>query len=470
MGIDILTLAAAKADKPKYEQPDWGSVSEFAEVLPETAFPLDSLTDEGWLITEPFLKTPVGGNAYIVNWNGTEYECPAEEVSIGGTVSMVMFGNEYAFNEEDPTQGVEPFIIAAVPPELAAEMGAYGIIMPLWEEALGDGDAVTISISEKSSEYHQIPAEYLEPTDKKKITITIAEDGTVTSDTPITVAEKMDMTELQGAVKIVDGATGEEYSACFATTGINFLGVPYITIGFIPAQDVRDTHGLSQSIHTLDWVAYGAGDRFVHSSVQSMPRCNGAEGSNFYLVWEPYGKDHQDEPSGNGGWRAYGLERFRAYLAPRWIKTETITVAEDTTSFEINTDHIEHEEFHHIDDVFIRMCTPASTSSGIVQAYLYGRYDSDGYVTATANSAISTKERYTLFRIKNVYGYLEMETTSGGDNASPATWKGMIPSSYMKVRGQFEKIIFRTASNDVVIPAGTTFEVWAANTWGDQYA
>jgi len=198
-----------------------------------------------------------------------------------------------------------------------------------------------------------------------------------------------------------------------------------------------------------------------------MPRCNGAQGVNYFLLWERYGEEIPNAPDGNGEWRAYELERYRSYLAPRWIKTETITVAEDTTEFTITTNHINHEGFQCIDDVFIRMCTPAATVSGSVQASLYGSYDSDGSISVTASSAILTRKAYTLFRIKNVHGYLEMETGDGGDGFLAATWRGMFPNNYMKVRGAFMKIVFRAAGSGATLPAGTTFEVWATNTMGD---
>ncbi len=468
MGLDILTLAASRTDKPKYEQPDWGAESTIVEVLPETKLLPESITEQGWMLMEPFTVTPAAGNKYIVYWNDIAYECVSYEIPISVDVSMLAIGSEDYILEEELTEGSAPFIIAVLPPVLSEEMGgAYGIILPLSDEVLEDVEAITISINEVSSEYHKIPAEYLEPTDKKKITITLAEDGTITSDTRYLIAASMDMTELQGAVKIVNSANGAEYSACFATTGVSILGLPYITIGYIPAIDVRDTGGLSQSIHTLDWIEYGGRERFVHSSVQTLPRSGDSAGDNLFLVWERNNNVSSDLPDGGGTWRSFGLERYRSYLAPHWIQTETITVTEDTEEFTISTDHINRDGFYRIDDVFIRMHAPAASVAGIVQALLYGQSDSDGHIAVTANNAIGTNERYTLFRVKNVHGYLELETNNGGDNASPATWRGIIPSSFMKVRGSFKKVTFKVVSSNAKIPAGTTFEVWATNTMGD---
>lgn len=469
---DITTLAEAVDSGTGSVQPDWNEndpaskayvqnrthwveIAE-TEILPEATYTIMSTDEPVAVIMSPV--TLVAGEAYTVTYNGTAYNCTAfsDEDGVG------VLGNAAALGEHLPSSDA-PFVVACVPDELAAEYGFYGMIYTL------DGATTfTLSIKGKGKVVHPLPKEYLgELRGQQQITITIAEDGTITSDTPYQVAANIDMSELQGAVKIVDSANGKVYSACFATTGLNIIGMPYITIGFIPAIDVRDTGGLSQSIHTLDWFRYSGSERFTHSSVQTMPRGGASPGENAFLIWEERGNGSTDNPDGGGTWRSYGLERYRSYLAPRWIKTETITVAEDTTEFTISTDHINSDEFYNIDEVFIRMCAPAATTTSAVQASLYGKNDSDGSISATANGAISTRKTYTLFRFKNVYGYLEIETGDCGDGFIAATWKGMFSNNYMKVRGPFKKVIFRTTTSGAAIPAGTTFEVWATNTMGD---
>lgn len=433
----------------------WTEITE-AELLPEATYTIMSTDEPIAVIMSPV--TLVDGENYTITYNGTAYICTAITDEDGNS----LVGNASALGEDFPTSD-EPFLIGCFTDALAAENGFYGMIFPL------DGsETFTLSIMGKSEVVHPLPKKYLgELRGQEQITITIAEDGTITSDTPYLVAAKIDMSELQGAVKIVNGANGAVYSACFATTGINLIGVPYITIGFIPAIDVRDTSGLSQSIHTLDWISYSGIDRFVHSSVQTLPRAGSTPGENFFLVWEGRNDASSDLPDGGGSWRSFGLERYRSYIAPRWIKTETITLTEDKTEFTISRDHLNRGEFYCIDEVFIRMCAPAATANSGVQLALYGVSDSDGTISATANNAITTRKTYTLVRIRNVYGYLEIEIGDGGDGFSAATWRGMFANNYMKVRGGFKKVSFRAINSSATIPTGTTFEVWATNTMGD---
>lgn len=433
----------------------WSEIAE-AEILPEETYTILNMAEPVAVIMSPL--TLVAGESYTITYNGTAYICTAFADEEGNS----LIGNASALDDQLPPTD-EPFLIGIFSEELAAENGFYGMILPL------DGsETFTLSIMGKSEVVHPLPKKYLgELRGQQQITITIAEDGTITSDTPYHVAAKIDMSELQGAVRIVNGDNGAVYSACFATTGINLIGVPYITIGFIPAIDVRDTSGLSQSIHTLDWISYSGIDRFVHSSVQTMPRSGSSAGDNLFLVWQRYGSGSSDMPDGGGTWRSYGLERYRSYIAPRWIKTETITLTEDKTEFTISRDHLNRGEFYCIDEVFIRMCAPAATANSGVQLALYGISDSDGTISATANNAITTRKTYTLVRIRNVYGYLEIEIGDGGDGFSAATWRGMFANNYLKVRGGFKKVSFRAINSGATIPTGTTFEVWATNTMGD---
>ena len=82
MGIDILTLAAARAGKgsggsaSKYKQPDWGVES--TEVLKEQHLLPEQANGMGFGIYEPLSNDLVVGEKYIVMWNDTEYTCIAK--------------------------------------------------------------------------------------------------------------------------------------------------------------------------------------------------------------------------------------------------------------------------------------------------------------------------------------------------------------------------------------------------------
>ena len=266
----------------------WTEVGEI-EILPEATYTILSADEPIAVIMSPV--TLVAGENYTVTYNGTSYTCPAFDDDDGN----VILGNGAAFASHLPSSDA-PFAIGRFTDEQAAEIGFYGMILPL------DGSTTfTLSIKGKGEVVHPLPKKYLgELRGQQHITIMIAEDGTITSDTPYYVAAKMDMSELQGAVKIVNSAAGEVYSACFAMSGINVIGLDYITIGFIPAIDIRDVSGLSQSIHTLDWFSYAGINQFAHSSVQTLPRCRSAESDSFFLVWEVNGNASSEGPDGGG--------------------------------------------------------------------------------------------------------------------------------------------------------------------------
>lgn len=150
MGIDILTLAAARAGKgggsaSKYKQPDWG-VEDGAEVLAESVIALE----DGQAMISAYTKIPTVGNVYTVNWNGTTYNCTAFEFNSG--VSVIALGNGAAFGREDTG---EPFAILATPEDMIEAAGAAGMLM-----ALDGSESVTLSITGEA--VHTIPEKFLE--------------------------------------------------------------------------------------------------------------------------------------------------------------------------------------------------------------------------------------------------------------------------------------------------------------------
>lgn len=118
------------------------------EVLPETV--LLGTTDELMEITVPFALTV--GETYAVEWNGAAYECVAQEFDTGDGV-FISLGDIGAM-EGNPTTG-EPFIVAALPEELAA-LGLYGLIIPL------DGSSeATVAIYSDGEGVHKLDNKYL---------------------------------------------------------------------------------------------------------------------------------------------------------------------------------------------------------------------------------------------------------------------------------------------------------------------
>lgn len=102
---------------------------EVTEILPTTEFVGED--DDGDGINDGFylFSTVEGvelGKTYTVNYNGTDYECTAQEMV--WEITFIVLGNMVINDGEDTG---EPFAIALLTPEIAAQMGVGGIGIPL---------------------------------------------------------------------------------------------------------------------------------------------------------------------------------------------------------------------------------------------------------------------------------------------------------------------------------------------------
>jgi hypothetical protein len=114
-----------------------------AEVLPET-----TIETEADIAAIPPLGL-MAGNDYVVRINGTEYTCTAFELEDDGLVAIAL-GNAKNMGGEDTG---EPFLLAELPPEYAAQAGFSVIIQPVSEELTLP---VTASISGKGVEIRKL--------------------------------------------------------------------------------------------------------------------------------------------------------------------------------------------------------------------------------------------------------------------------------------------------------------------------
>lgn len=99
--------------------------SEF-EAIVDTTLEIDPDMGQG------MLADPIGlvaGQKYTVTWNGVEYVSTAQPFD-GEGVPMVVLGDLSGLPGGGVSTG-EPFLIVEVPPEIAAEMGASGMVQPL---------------------------------------------------------------------------------------------------------------------------------------------------------------------------------------------------------------------------------------------------------------------------------------------------------------------------------------------------
>ena len=144
MGIDILTLAAARAGKgsggggSKYKQPEWGA--EEVVLLPETELAFAMNDDLGMDCAFVELSQALAADAsYAINFNGTVYNCKAiasesGEIVVGNVTALGGAGND------------EPFVLF--------DTGGMNIVIPL------DGSAsATMSVARET--VHEISAKYL---------------------------------------------------------------------------------------------------------------------------------------------------------------------------------------------------------------------------------------------------------------------------------------------------------------------
>ena len=122
--------------------------SEKAEILPETQLIVDDNDSSEYYFMEVVTAPIVGGDTYIVSYNGVEYPCAAVEMTEEGMTAYI-FGN-YALMSGAGDTG-EPFIAIVLPAEYAAAMGVGGMVMSI------DGSTpVTIGISGSSREVRKL--------------------------------------------------------------------------------------------------------------------------------------------------------------------------------------------------------------------------------------------------------------------------------------------------------------------------
>lgn len=123
-GADLLNADGIIKQEHLPEGYPYSEVSE-AFILPETSVDIDPDSGEGYIATQFEL---VVGQTYYVSYNGTDYECVCGTYELEG-VSFAVLGNIGAMTGGTDTG--EPFIVLVAPPEIAAQMGASGMLFGL---------------------------------------------------------------------------------------------------------------------------------------------------------------------------------------------------------------------------------------------------------------------------------------------------------------------------------------------------
>lgn len=158
----------------------------------------DGVNDAFYLFT-PWNVDPFVGGKHVVTYNGAAYEC--EGVAVPDMPDgCVTLGNLSLLGLEGGNADA-PFAMVCCPNALGPEFGTYGMLANI------DGaTSVTLSITGEATTIKRIDPEFLPP----QITLTIGDDGTVTSDTDFATAWAMTAAQLQAAITVKD--TGFYYA------------------------------------------------------------------------------------------------------------------------------------------------------------------------------------------------------------------------------------------------------------------
>lgn len=248
-------------------QPDWNENDEtspayvkgrthWKEISESDIYSEMTLAGEGgqFFITTPPLAELVAGTMVTVTYNGTDYECKVvdAELLVGVADMAFVFGNIGGMGLEGDNADA-PFVFMLLP---VGEDGLYGQVVGKDETAT----SVTFSIKGVSEVVHPLPKEYLgELRGQQQITITIAEDGTVTSDTSFETAWAMDAGELQTGILIHESSKykGDTYATpADVCKNEGPFGTSIILRVNNPAKDTSDSTD-SDDVRIIRWQSSG---------------------------------------------------------------------------------------------------------------------------------------------------------------------------------------------------------------------
>ena len=131
-------------DRPFYT--DGGMV----EILPECQPVYDEA--EGSFILVSNVPTFVVGESYVINWNGTEYECTAQDLSVVAP-GAVLLGNGTVMDMPGVVDNGEPFVI------IVAEENGTEMLIAM---DLGGATELTLSIYGNGEVVHKLDNKYLD--------------------------------------------------------------------------------------------------------------------------------------------------------------------------------------------------------------------------------------------------------------------------------------------------------------------
>lgn len=164
-------------------------------ILPETY-----LTNPGgaWLLLNPWENEIVSGQVYTITYNGTPYECKANPVTENGRTFHAL-GN-LALADLPGGNPNTPFCLIAIPNAQVETGGFYGMFL-----ATDNPDSVTLSVVGSRTSEGTPPVQY---------TITINQDGSVTTDLDSEKLSSMTDAQIQASVTVLeDNGKGYIYTS-----------------------------------------------------------------------------------------------------------------------------------------------------------------------------------------------------------------------------------------------------------------
>ena len=280
--------------------PEAGVTSNEITILRETALvPVEDDSSYLFVLSTPWENDMAAGNSYKVTYNGVVYDLKATKASdlMPDAVSGVVVLGNYSIMGMEGGDAKAPFCLAAYPNAAGAEMGGYAALVS------NDGaESVALSVTSYAS---------VAPAELPKITLTIDEDGNVTSDTPFETAWAMDTAHLQAAITVVStgtmlGADATSQSPAEVRRVVAGGAFKALQIAFVDYLLIGDVPQMHETTRYIYW--QNAGDKQLYlashtiSSLPSMDADHQTKTGTFYLRCV------------DGNWQAVGIDQLKADL------------------------------------------------------------------------------------------------------------------------------------------------------------
>lgn len=259
-------------------------------ILPETY-----LTNPGgaWLLLNPWEQDIVSGQVYTITYNGTPYDCKAVPVTENGRMFHAL-GN-LALADLPGGNPNTPFCLIAIPNAQVETGGFYGMLL-----TTETPDSVTLSVVGSRTSEVTPPVQY---------TITIDQDGVITTDLDSEKLSSMTDAQIQASVTVLED-TGKGY---IYTSGVDLVtrmevadaGIEWVQLRIGKIIDFGSGYVNSAIARYIDFMP-DAEPSLSTRWTESMPHMTHWDKGTAYMryngrTWEPVGIDQLKADLGLGG-------------------------------------------------------------------------------------------------------------------------------------------------------------------------